>query len=78
LMLHTADVISLGVLLPFSALAGVVIGFIAYRSQRTWYNDHHDSALIKALIVALLTIIPSPLPYVLFVPAGIVGFFRKK
>jgi len=78
LMLHAADVVSGGLLIPFSALAGVVLGIITFMAQRKWYNDDNQSAIIKALIVALLTAIPSPLPYVLFVPAGLLGFFRRK
>ena len=78
LMLHAADVVTAGLLIPLSAAAGVVIGIITFLAQRKWFSDGNDSALIKALIVALLTAIPSPLPYVLFVPAGFVGFFRRK
>jgi hypothetical protein len=78
LMLHAADVVTAGLLIPFSAAAGVAIGIICFMAQRKWFNDDSESALIKALIVALLTAIPSPLPYALFVPAGILGFFRKK
>ena len=76
--LHAADVVSAGLLIPFSALAAVVLAFIVYRMQRGWFGDDHNSALIKCGIVFLLTLIPSPLPYMLFVPAGIMGFFRRK
>jgi hypothetical protein len=78
LMINTATIISGGLLIPVSAMAGAFLGFIVYRIQKKSYNDDHDSALIKALIVALLTAIPSPLPYLLFVPAGVVGLFRRK
>lgn len=78
MMLHSADVLSAGLLLPFSALAAVVLAFIVYRMQRAWYGDDHNSALIKCALVFLLTLIPSPLPYALFIPAGIVGLFRRK
>ena len=61
-----------------TVLAGVVLGVIVFLAQRKYYGDDKECALIKALIVALLTAIPSPLPYALFVPAGVVGFFRRK
>jgi hypothetical protein len=78
MMLHSADVMSAGLLMPFSALAAVVLAFIVYRMQRAWYGDDHNSALIKCALVFLLTLIPSPLPYALFIPAGIIGLFRRK
>jgi hypothetical protein len=77
-MLHSADVLSLGLLEPFSVAGGIVLGIIAFMAQKKWYGDDKESALRKALMVALLTAIPSPLPYFLFVPAGILGFFRRK
>ena len=78
MMLHAADVVSMGMLMPFSILAGFVLGIITFMAQKKWYRDDNESAAIKALVVTLLTAIPSPLPYVLFVPAGLVGFFRRK
>jgi hypothetical protein len=78
LMLHAAVVVSAGVLIPFSIAAGVVLGIITFMAQRKWYGDDNDAAIIKALIVGILTAVPSPLPYVLFVPAGIVGLFRDR
>ncbi len=78
LMLHTADVVSAGLLVPFSAAAAFVVGVVVFLAQRKFYNDDQESAVIKALIVGLLTAIPSPLPYPLFISAGIVGLFRRK
>jgi hypothetical protein len=50
---------------------------IIYKIQRHWYyNDDHESALIKALICALLTAIPSPLGPVLSIPAGLLGIVK--
>jgi hypothetical protein len=77
-MVFGGDIASAGLLLPVALGAAVVLGVITYLAQRKWYADENDSALIKALIVGLLTIIPTPLPYMLFVPAGLVGFFRRK
>jgi O-antigen/teichoic acid export membrane protein len=57
---------------------GVVIGIITFMAQKKWYGDDPESALIKALIVAFLTAIPTSLPGYLTIPSGIVGFFRRK
>jgi hypothetical protein len=56
---------------------GIVIGIIVYLGQKKWYGDDNDSAIIKALIVAFLTAIPTSLPGYLTIPSGIVGFFRR-
>ena len=77
-MVFSADIASSGLLLPVAFGAAVVLGIITGMAQKAWYGDDNNSALVKALIVALLTAIPSPLPYMLFVPAGIVGLFRRK
>jgi hypothetical protein len=78
LMLHGADVMSAGLLIPFSAAAGVVLGYITYCAQRKHYGDDEEAAKIKGLVVAVLTIIPSPLPYMLFIPAGLAGWLHDR
>jgi hypothetical protein len=77
-MVFSGDIISAGLLLPVAFGAAAVLGVITYLAQRKHYGDENDSAVVKALIVALLTAIPSPLPYALFIPAGLVGLFRRK
>jgi hypothetical protein len=72
-MVFGGDVATLGALIPFAAAVGAVLGFIVYKIQRKHYADDHDSALIKALIVGLLTAIPVPLGPVFAVPSGLVG-----
>jgi hypothetical protein len=61
---------------------GIALGFITYKAQRHWYRDDQESAIIKGLIVALLTAIPTSLPGFLTIPSGIVGLVhilrRKK
>jgi len=76
MMLNAGDVITAGLLLPVSISAGVVLGYIAYRAQINWYGDDKESAAIKGLILGLLTAIPTPLPELLYIPAGIVGLFH--
>jgi len=77
LMLFGGEVATLGAILPVSIGAGCVLGVIAYLAQRKWYGDDKDSAIIKALILAFLTAIPTPLPAILTVPSGIVGLFHN-
>jgi hypothetical protein len=80
-MLFGGEVATAGAILPISIGAGAVLGVVAYLTQKKWYGDDHDSALIKALILGFLTAIPAPLPAILSVPTGILGLihtFRKK
>jgi hypothetical protein len=82
MMLNAGDLVSMGLLLPVSMAAGVVLGYVVYRAQINWYGDDKESARIKALILGLLTAIPTPIPEILYIPAGILGlfhgFWRKK
>jgi hypothetical protein len=77
LMLNVVTTASLGTLWIFTLPIGLVVGVIAYMAQRKWYGDDNESAIIKALIVALLTAIPVPLSPIL-IPSGIMGFFNRK
>ena len=81
MMLNAGDLVTMGLLLPVSVAAGIVLGYIAYKAQINWYGDDKESAKIKAIILGLLTAIPTPLPEFLYIPAGLVGLFhnlRKK
>jgi hypothetical protein len=78
LMVNAVETLTLGLLIVLSLLAAIPLGIITYKGQRKFAGDDHETALIKGLIVGLLSGIPGPLPYLLFVPAGIVGFFRRK
>jgi len=73
--------ISLPVLIPLAIAAGIVLGRITYKAQVKWYGDDHDSAMIKAGIVGLLTAIPVGIPAIVWVPSGLLGLLhnaRKK
>ena len=61
-MIFGGDIASAGLLLPVALGGAVMLGLIAYLIQKKYYGDDHEAAFIKALIVALLTAIPSPLP----------------
>ena len=76
-MLFGGELATLGAILPISIVSGLILGIIAYMAQRKWYGDDKDSAIIKALILAFLTAIPTPLPAILYVPSGIVGLIHK-
>jgi hypothetical protein len=72
-MLFGAKAATLGAFFPVSLAAACVLGFITYRAQMRWYGDDIENARIKAVILAFLTAIPTPLPAFLYVPAGAVG-----
>ncbi|MBS1724656.1 MAG: hypothetical protein JSS66_17065 [Armatimonadetes bacterium] len=72
-MLFGENVVTLGATLPLSIAAAVVLGVITFRAQLHWYGDSRQSAQTKALILGLLTAIPTPLPAILYVPAGVIG-----
>ncbi|HEY1685906.1 MAG TPA: hypothetical protein VGG19_14170 [Tepidisphaeraceae bacterium] len=76
LMVFGTDTFSLETLLPLGVLIAGVLGFIVYKMQRKWYGDDHDSALIKCLVVSILTAIPIPISPFLAIPAGIVGALK--
>lgn len=72
-MLFGGEYITLGTSWLLSVPVGIVLGFITYKAQRHWYRDDRESAIIKGLVVALLTAIPTSLPGFLTVPSGIMG-----
>jgi hypothetical protein len=76
LMIFGGVTLTLGLLIPIALVAGIVLGFIAYRAQMKWYGDDREAALIKGLIVGLLTAIPTPLPAILYVPSGVLGLIH--
>jgi hypothetical protein len=75
-LVFSGDLISFGALYIVELVAAVVLGYITYKIQRSWYGDGHDSALIKALVIGLLTAIPVPITGVIAGPGGLIGFFN--
>jgi hypothetical protein len=69
--------ITLPILIPLAMVAGVVLGRITYKAQVKWYGDDHDSAMIKAGIIGLLTAIPVGIPAIVWVPSGILGLLHN-
>jgi hypothetical protein len=81
LMLNAGDIATMGLLVPFSIAAGIVLGYVSYKAQINWYGDDKESAKIKAIILGLLTAIPTPLPAILYIPSGFLGLlhnFRRR
>ncbi len=75
-MAFSADVVSAGLLYPIEIVSALILGVITYKIQRAWYGDDRDSAVIKALVIALVTAIPVPISPLLAGPAGILGILR--
>jgi hypothetical protein len=76
LMLFGGVVLTWGLLIPLALVVGIVLGFITYRAQMRWYGDDRESALIKGVIIGLLTAIPTPLPAILYIPSGLLGLIH--
>jgi hypothetical protein len=76
MMLFGGNVLTFGLLIPISIVAGLVLGFVTYKAQMNWYGDDRESALIKSMAVGLLTAIPTPLPAILYVPSGVLGLIH--
>lgn len=81
-LLFGGEILSAGLLIVFSVFASVVLGWIVYGMQRKWYGDDHETAMIKAVAMGLVTAIPTPVTPLLAIPTGAVGcvglLFRRK
>jgi hypothetical protein len=76
-MLFGGALATLGAILPLSLAVGVALGFITYRAQKRWYGDDDENALIKAAILTVLTVIPTPLPAFLYLSSGALGLVHQ-
>ena len=77
-MVYAGEMVTLGLFLPISLAVSAALGAIAYKAQRHWYGDDDESAKLKAGILALLMAIPTGLPAFLYLPAGVIGLFRRR
>lgn len=77
-MAFSGDVVSAGLLYPVELVSAVLLGVMTYRLQKSWYGDDSESALIKALVIALITAIPVPITGLVAGPAGLLGLLRRK
>jgi hypothetical protein len=73
LLVFGVDTFSAEMLLPLGIAIAAGLGVIVYRMQRRWYGDDRDAALIKAMVVALLTAIPVPITPLFSIPGGLLG-----
>ncbi len=77
-MIWGGEIASLGAFLPFSLLVSCAVGYVTFKGQQSWFGDSEDSAKTKAIMLAVLTFIPSSLPSLIYAPLGFVGLFRRK
>lgn len=77
-MLWGAETVTLGMSLPLSLLASGVVGYVTYHGQQAWFGDPPQSAKTKAVMMAFLTFVPTALPSWLYLPAGVLGLFKKR
>ena len=77
LMLNAGELATMGLIVPFSVVAGIGLGYITFKTQTHWYGDDKESAKIKAVILGLMTAIPTALPAFLYVPSGVLGLFHS-
>lgn len=77
-MLFTGELASMGAGVVLSLPVSGVVGFLTFLAQQKFYGDDKDAAAIKGGTLALLTAIPTSLPLFLYLPAGVLGLFRRK
>ena len=75
-MLFSTELAGCGLLL--SIPVGLAVWRLSYRAKIDLYGDDEASAAVKSKMLGLLTAIPSPLAAVLYVPAGIIGWFNRR
>lgn len=71
------SIATLGALYVVELGAGIALIFITYKIQRAWYGDDHDSALIKGLVIGLITAIPAPITWIVAGPGGVIGLIHQ-
>lgn len=72
-LLFGGEVLSGGLLILFSFLASIVLGWIVYRIQRHSFGEDHNAAFTKAIAIGLVTAIPTPLSPIVAIPTGLIG-----
>jgi hypothetical protein len=77
-MLFGGELGSAGLSLPLSLLVSSAVGYATYKGQQAWYGDTADSAKTKAIVLGVLTFIPSPLPATAYMSLGFLGLLKKK
>jgi len=67
-----------GIGLAFSVPVGALVGYLSYLGQRRFFGDDHEAAFVKASMLAVLVALPTSIPAFLYVPAGLLGMFKRK
>lgn len=75
-MMFGGEVMTVGIGWTVSILVSFVLGFGVFLTQKHIYKDDHETALAKAVMLALLTAIPTPLPGFLTAPSGFLGLIK--
>ena len=78
LLVFSSDTLSMEMLLPLGAVLAAALGLIVYQIQRHHGKDSHREALIKSLIVSLLTAIPIPITPLFSLPAMVFGLLARR
>ena len=77
IVLHLPDVARTGFQIPIALAGGAAMGFAAYRAQIGWYQDEHPVALVKGVILGVLTALPTAIPAVFYMTAGALGLIHN-
>ena len=77
LLVFGIDTLSMETLLPLGAILAAALGLVVYQIQIHHGKDARRPALIKSMIVAILTFAPVPITPLFSVPAGIVSLFQR-
>lgn len=78
MLLFGGEAATFGLSLPLSLFASSAVGYATYHGQQAWYGDSPQSAKAKAIVLGVLTFLPSPLPATAYVSLGFLGLLRKK
>ena len=73
IMLFGAEGISAGLGIPVTIAIALVLIIPCVLTQKYAFNDNWGAALGKGIMVGLLTAIPTPLPSIVTMGAGVVG-----
>jgi hypothetical protein len=77
LLVFGIDTLSMETLLPVGAALATVLGLVVYQIQIHYGKDERRAALIKSMIVGILTFVPMPITPLFSLPACIVGLFPR-
>ncbi|TXI24144.1 MAG: hypothetical protein E6Q61_05425 [Nitrosomonas sp.] len=77
-MIFAGEAATFGMSLPLSLVVSSAVGYATYKGQQAWYGDSADSAKTKAIVLGILTFVPTPLPSYAYISLGFLGLLKKK